>query len=146
MLTRARATRINRPSQPIINPVIVESLLRHCRGIYSHIVIDSPPLLSVTDGVILARDADAVVLIVRHGKSGRQTVRRARDLLLRAGAPVTGITINAVDLNSPEYYGYYGYTGYSGYSGYSGYGSGGVDSTAWESQPGSDAAENGDKK
>ena len=124
----------------------MESLLRHCRGIYSHIVIDSPPLLSVTDGVILARDADAVVLIVRHGKSGRQTVRRARDLLLRAGAPVTGITINAVDLNSPEYYGYYGYTGYSGYSGYSGYGSGGVDSTAWESQPGSDAAENGDKK
>ena len=40
-------------------------------------------------------------------------MRRARDLLQRAGAPLTGIALNAVDLNSPEYYGYYGYSGYS---------------------------------
>jgi capsular exopolysaccharide synthesis family protein len=103
-------------------------LLEQCRGIYTHIVIDSPPLLSVTDGVVLARDADAVVLIVRHGKSSKHAVRRARDLLVRAGAPVTGIALNAVDLNSPEYYGYYGYSGYTGY------GSPGVDSTGWEAQ------------
>jgi succinoglycan biosynthesis transport protein ExoP len=77
---------------------------------------------------VLARDADAVVMIVRYGKSGKHAVRRARDLLLRSGAPVTGIALNAVDLNSPEYYSYYGYYGYSGYA------SAGVDSTAWESK------------
>jgi len=63
--------------------------------------------------VLLARQADATVLVVRHGKSSKHVVRRARDLLLRSGAPLSGIVLNAVDLSSPEYYGYYGYSGYS---------------------------------
>jgi polysaccharide biosynthesis transport protein len=103
----------------------MHNLLRHCGEIYTHVVVDSPPILSVTDGVILAHEADAVVLVVRHGKSSKHVVRRARDLLLRSGAPITGIVLNAVDLNSPEYYGYYGYSGYS-YSS--------VDSQSWEPQ------------
>ena len=103
----------------------MEAILKRCEEIYDYIVIDSPPILSVTDGVILARQADAVVLVVRHGKSSKHVVRRARDILLRAGAGITGIVLNAVDLNSPEYYGYYGYSGYSYAS---------VDSESWESQ------------
>ena len=94
----------------------MRQLLEKCRGIYTHIVLDSPPLLSVTDSVVLARDADAIVLILRHGKSSKHAVRRARDLLVRSGARVTGLAVNAVDLNSPEYYAYYGYYGYSGYA------------------------------
>lgn len=103
----------------------MDLLLKQCGEIYTHIIIDTPPILSVTDGVILARHADAVVLVVRHGKSSKHVVRRARDLLLRSGAPITGIVLNAVDLNAPEYYGYYGYKGYS-YSG--------GDSGSWEPQ------------
>ncbi len=103
-------------------------LLGEARGIYTHVVMDSPPLLSVTDSVVLAREADTVVLIVRHGKSTKHAVRRARDLLIRSGARLAGIALNAVDLSSPEYYSYYGYSGYAGY------GSTGVDSAAWESQ------------
>jgi succinoglycan biosynthesis transport protein ExoP len=109
----------------------MEAILKRCAEIYDYVVIDSPPILSVTDGVILARQADAVVLVVRHGKSSKHVVRRARDILLRSGAGITGIVLNAVDLNSPEYYGYYGYSGYS-YSS--------VDSESWESQ-----AASGDK-
>jgi capsular exopolysaccharide synthesis family protein len=101
------------------------AVLKRCGELYDYVVIDSPPILSVTDGVILARDADAVVLVVRHGKSSKHVVRRARDLLLRSGATITGIVLNAVDLNSPEYYGYYGYSGYSYAS---------VDSDSWEAQ------------
>lgn len=106
----------------------MRQLLEECRGLYTHVVMDSPPLLSVTDSVVLAREADAVVLIVRHGKSTKHAVRRARDLLLRSGARLSGIALNAVDLSSPEYYSYYGYSGYAGYA------SAGVDSAAWESQ------------
>ncbi|HEY5381566.1 MAG TPA: polysaccharide biosynthesis tyrosine autokinase [Acidobacteriaceae bacterium] len=108
----------------------MHQLLEHCRGIYTHIVLDSPPLLSITDSVVLSREADAVVLVVRQGKSNKHAVRRARDLLLRSGTKITGTVLNAVDLNSPEYYAYYGYSGYSGYA------SAGVDSKAWESRPG----------
>ena len=89
----------------------MQQLLERCGKTYDFVVIDSPPILSVTDGVILARESDAVVLVVRHGKSSKHVVRRARDLLVRSGAPITGVVLNAVDLKSPEYYGYYGYTG-----------------------------------
>jgi capsular exopolysaccharide synthesis family protein len=106
----------------------MKQLIAQCRGIYTHIVLDSPPLLSITDSVVLAHDADTVVLVVRQGKSNKHAVRRARDLLLRAGTRITGTALNAVDLNSPEYYAYYGYSGYSGYA------SGGVDSKGWESR------------
>jgi capsular exopolysaccharide synthesis family protein len=106
----------------------MRQLLERCRGRYTHIIMDSPPLLSVTDSVVLARDADAVVMIVRHGKSSKHAMRRARDLLVRSGAPVTGIVLNAVDLNSPEYYAYYGYYGYTGYA------AAGVDSAGWQSK------------
>ena len=106
----------------------MRQLIERCRGIYTHIIMDSPPLLSVTDSVVLARDADAVVMIVRHGKSSKHAMRRARDLLVRSGAPITGIVLNAVDLSSPEYYAYYGYYGYTGYA------AAGVDSAGWESK------------
>ena len=95
--------------------------------IYTHIVFDSPPIMSVTDGVLLSRLVDAVVLVVRHGKSSKHIVRRGRDLLVRSGAPMAGIVLNAVDLNAPEYYGYYGYSGYS-YSS--------LDPAGWESKGG----------
>lgn len=117
----------------------MRQLLEEARGIYTHVVMDSPPLLSVTDSVVLAREADAVVLIVRHGKSTKHAVRRARDLLLRAGAKLAGIALNAVDLSSPEYYSYYGYSGYAGYA------SSGVDSNAWEAQNNNASREDGAK-
>ena len=103
----------------------MRSMLINAAGIYDYIIIDTPPILSVTDGVLLARDCDAVVLVVRHAKSSKHIIRRARDLLIRAGAPITGIVLNAVDLNSPEYQGYYGQSGYH-YAG--------TDDSAWESQ------------
>ena len=101
----------------------MRDLLRSLEGKYTHIIIDTPPILSVTDGIILGRDADAVVLVVRHGKSNKHVVRRARDLLLRSGATITGIVLNAIDVSSPEYYGYYGYSKYN-YSA--------ADSGSWE--------------
>jgi succinoglycan biosynthesis transport protein ExoP len=88
--------------------------LLHLAGeLYTYVVLDSPPILSVTDGVLLSRQVDAVIMVVRHGKSSKHIVRRGRDLLVRSGAPMAGIVLNAVDLNAPEYYGYYGYSGYS---------------------------------
>src|SRR6195952_1080725 len=72
----------------------MDDLLEQCGKLYTHVVIDSPPLLSVTDGILLARKANAVALVIRHGKSSKHVVRRARDLLLRAGAPIAGIVLN----------------------------------------------------
>jgi Mrp family chromosome partitioning ATPase len=83
---------------------------------YDHIVLDTPPTLSVTDAVVLSPRADAVVLVIRSSQTTKQALRRARDILAQVNAKVVGVLLNAVDLTSPDYYYYYEYQGkYSGY-------------------------------
>jgi succinoglycan biosynthesis transport protein ExoP len=82
------------------------------RQLYDHIIIDTPPILSVTDAVLLSVQADGVILVVRSGRTTKQALRRARDLLFRINANVLGVVVNAMDLASSEYSYYYG--GYYG--------------------------------
>lgn len=79
---------------------------------YDHILIDSPPLINVTDSVILSRMVDGVMLVVHGGKSSRQLVRRARQELASVGAKVFGVVLNNVDMRHEGYDGYYGRNAY----------------------------------
>jgi Mrp family chromosome partitioning ATPase len=65
----------------------------------------------VTDAVILATRADTVVLVIRSGQTTKQALRRARDILIRVNARISGVLLNAADLRSPDYYYYYEYQG-----------------------------------
>jgi len=94
----------------------MRDVLEQLREQYDHIVVDTPPSLSVTDAVVLSQRADAVVLVIRSGQTTKQALRRARDILARVNAKVVGVLLNAVDLSSPDYYYYYEYQGkYSRY-------------------------------
>ena len=61
------------------------TLLRMLQSRFTHIVIDSPPIASFTDGVLIASMVDGVILVVHAGKSSRQVVRRSRQLLQEIG-------------------------------------------------------------
>ena len=89
----------------------MKNVLEELRKHYDHIVIDSPPTLSVTDAVVMSTAADAVVLVIRSGHTTRPALRRARDILLQVNARVCGVLVNAVNLNSPDYYYHYEYQG-----------------------------------
>jgi polysaccharide biosynthesis transport protein len=89
----------------------MKDMLDDLREQYDHIVIDTPPTLSVTDAVVLSPRVDSVVLVIRSGKTTKQALRRARDVLMQVNAHVTGVLLNAVDLSSPDYYYYYEYQG-----------------------------------
>ncbi|MGB9073496.1 MAG: polysaccharide biosynthesis tyrosine autokinase [Terriglobales bacterium] len=94
----------------------MKEVLDELREQYDHIVIDTPPTLSVTDAVVLSPRMDAIILVIRSGQTTKQALRRARDILLQVNAHVTGVLLNAVDLRSPDYYYYYEYQGkYSQY-------------------------------
>jgi exopolysaccharide transport family protein len=86
-------------------------LLEELREQFDHIVIDTPPTLSVTDAVVLSPRADATILVIRSGQTTKQALRRARDILTQVNAHVAGVLLNAVDLSSPDYYYYYEYQG-----------------------------------
>jgi polysaccharide biosynthesis transport protein len=94
----------------------MRDLLTELREQFDHIVIDTPPTLSVTDAVVLSPRADATILVIRSGQTTKQALRRARDILTQVNAHVAGVLLNAVDLTSPDYYYYYEYQGkYSHY-------------------------------
>ncbi len=93
----------------------MKAVLDQLRKQYDHIVIDTPPTLSVTDAVVMSTSADAVVLVIRSGHTTKPALRHARDILLQVNARVCGVLVNAVDLSSPEYYYRYEYQGKYGH-------------------------------
>jgi capsular exopolysaccharide synthesis family protein len=90
------------PPQPseLLSAPLMQDLLRRWREDYDHIIIDSPPVLSVTDAVLMSVKADAVILVVRSGQTTTNAVRRARDLLTHVNANLLGVVLNAADLTS----------------------------------------------
>ena len=76
---------------------------------FSYIVIDSPPIASFTDGVLISSLVDGVILVVHGGKTSRQVVRRTRQMLHEIGAKIIGVVLNKAQLRSDDYYYYHHY-------------------------------------
>jgi succinoglycan biosynthesis transport protein ExoP len=77
---------------------------------YDRIIVDSPPVLPVTDAQILASICQVTILVLRAEKSTRKASQQAHDALVRVGARVLGVVVNDVPKNGR--YGYYGGDGY----------------------------------
>ena len=85
---------------------------------FDHIIIDSPPVLAVTDATIMAGLVNGVVLIAESGRTHRAALMRTRAILENSGARILGVVLNKMDLRREGYYGYgYGYY-YSQYGKY----------------------------
>ncbi len=85
----------------------MRKLISELSRTFTHIVIDSPPISSFTDGVLIASMVDGVLLVVHGGKSSRSVVRRSRQLLIDVGAKIFGVVLNNVSVRSHDYYYYY---------------------------------------
>jgi polysaccharide biosynthesis transport protein len=83
-------------------------LIAELEARYDHIVIDSPPVIHVTDALIISPYADGVVLVVKGGHTPREAVQRAKQALQDVNAKILGVVINGVNLHSESYY-YYNY-------------------------------------
>jgi capsular exopolysaccharide synthesis family protein len=82
----------------------MRAALAWAREHYDFVVLDSPPVLPVTDAVVLAREADGVLLVVKGQGTPREVIRHARDQLVTAGAHLLGVVVNDVDLRFGDYY------------------------------------------
>jgi len=83
-------------------------LIAELEASYDHIVIGSPPVIHVTDALIISPYADGVVLVVKGGHTPREAVLRAKQALQDVNAKILGVVINGVNLHSESYY-YYNY-------------------------------------
>lgn len=76
---------------------------------FDHVIIDSPPVSSFTDGVLISTMVDGVLLVVHGGKSSRHIVRRAKQLLQEVGAKIFGVVLNNTQVQTHDYYHYQRY-------------------------------------
>jgi capsular exopolysaccharide synthesis family protein len=83
--------------------------LEEMQSAFRFIVIDSPPLLSVTDALVLSTYADGVVLVVHGSRTSKDAVKKAHQRLSKAGGKILGAIVNNVNIRHPEYGYYYDY-------------------------------------
>jgi len=99
----------------ILNSDAFAKLLELLSSKYDRIVIDSPPVMPVTDSQILAAICDITLLVLRAEKSTRKNSLQAKHGLLSVGAHILGVVVN--DVSRKGRYGYYGsYGSYYGNS------------------------------
>ena len=85
----------------------MSDLIENLRDRFEWILIDSPPLASVTDALLLARVADSTVVVVQHNKIDKKLVRRSVASLRKVSASVLGAVLNVVDVKAQGYSYYY---------------------------------------
>lgn len=91
----------------------MREMLQTLREEYDCIIIDSPPVMPVSDALLLVTRTDGVVLVVNGQTTPRDIVKEARNRLEHARAKILGIVLNRVDMRRSGYSYYYGY--YSAY-------------------------------
>jgi capsular exopolysaccharide synthesis family protein len=82
-------------------------LLEELRRSFEWVLIDSPPLASVTDALLLARHADHTVLVVQHGKVDKRLVKRSVAALRKVTPHLLGAVLNVIDVRAKNYQYYY---------------------------------------
>ena len=83
------------------------SLIDYLSQRYEFILFDAPPLLNVSDAMVLAQRVDGVVLVVRAGKTSRGALRNVADLLSKSRTEILGVVLNDIDFKRERYYYYY---------------------------------------
>ncbi|MEM6312890.1 MAG: polysaccharide biosynthesis tyrosine autokinase [Planctomycetota bacterium] len=107
----------DRPAE-MLNSDRFAEMMETLRQRYDVIIVDSPPVLPVTDARVLSDKADATILVLRAGSSTRRSARHAVDSLLRVNAHLVGVLVNGVPVKKKRF-GYGGAGGYGYYYRYS---------------------------
>lgn len=74
---------------------------------FDMLLIDTPPVIAVTDAAILAQEVDGVILVLASGEVNKGYAQKAKELLDKLGVKILGAVLNKVDINTKEYYYYY---------------------------------------
>lgn len=92
----------------------MRQLLARARERFTRVILDSPPLVSVTDAAILSTQVEGVLLVIKAEHVPRKAARHAKDHLLELHAPLLGSILNDVPLRRQGYY----YSHYRKYASY----------------------------
>jgi succinoglycan biosynthesis transport protein ExoP len=102
-------------SAGLLNSQRMVDLITDVKSRFDLVLIDSPPILGVSDASVLANEADMTMIVVQHRKLPRNMLLRVKQSVENVGGKVIGVVLNNVDLQSDAQYQYYTsyYTYYS---------------------------------
>lgn len=109
-----------RPPNPaeLLGSTKMSEILTELRKRFEYIIIDSPPLIAVTDSAVLSKTVDGVVMVLKAGQTTKELAKRASKNLREINAKIIGAILNNVDFERDRYYYYpYYYKYYKHYSG-----------------------------
>lgn len=89
----------------------MKQLVSRLREDYDVVILDAPPVCDVTDAALLSTIVDGTILVVSSGKVERDSLKIAKELLLKVNANIIGVVLNKLDksLKGNSYYNYYYY-------------------------------------
>jgi polysaccharide biosynthesis transport protein len=107
-----------RPPNPseIIGSERFAEVLEELKSKFDRVIFDSPPVIALTDAVVLSTKVDGVVIVARAGSTKRDVARQTGNRLRNVSAPILGIVMNAVDLSLKSYGYNYSYNRYGYYN------------------------------
>jgi capsular exopolysaccharide synthesis family protein len=94
----------NRAPNPaeLLSSAMMRQLISDLSNSYDFVLVDSPPILPVADGLTLSRIVDSVVLVVRSRTTERELAQESRRRLLRVNARILGVVLNDLDITTDE--------------------------------------------
>jgi len=94
------------PTAPFLRSDRLGAMMEGVREKYDYVVVDSPPVGGAADALLLAQQADAVVLVLAAGETQKDAVTEAKRLLAAADANLLGCLLNKATARSRVYYSY----------------------------------------
>ena len=95
----------------------MDDLFAKLREEYDYIIVDSPPIIAVTDALILSKKVDQLVLVIRVNSTEREIIEQAKSLLKNIDVKVAGVVVNGIEVkkyySGYKYYYYYYYYYYT---------------------------------
>ncbi|MBC2722195.1 CpsD/CapB family tyrosine-protein kinase [Desulfosporosinus sp.] len=89
----------------------MKNLIQEVSEQFDVVLIDTPPIIAVTDAAIIAQEVDGVILVLASGEVNKEFAQRAKEQLDKVGAKILGAVLNKADMRTSDYYYYYYYHG-----------------------------------
>lgn len=92
----------------LLSSKAMDHLLQQATKSYDTVLLDTPPVLAVTDAQVMANLCDGTILVVASGKTENESAVKAKDLLEKSKAKLLGVILNRKPEKKSSYYYYYG--------------------------------------
>jgi capsular exopolysaccharide synthesis family protein len=106
--------RLPRTSLGVLEPKRIGELISSLKSKYDVVLIDTPPLVGISDSSIIAKETDGAIIVVQYRKYPREMLSKARQMIESLGVTVVGAVLNNINIMRDDYY-YYYHSSYSDY-------------------------------